>query len=357
MPPSPGATATRSPGWTARNARRWPCSPRRIPGGQSGGSPAGQALMIWAWDGPNLTAFDPGYFQDFWLVPGYAGADGILGDSLVEEKTTVRQVLDNRTLAAMTGPTLGAGAMAAFFRAEDGPVAVTLSDGDVARLVGATIRFTSGAAAGRKLYCTGAFNGGLLSSVISGPVFEDVEAGDEVVIDNRDWLAYCYYHRYQAPPGNPAARQFIVDGRPIYPQRPLFPMTEMRSTTRAGDHTGRFTGKMIIVQNAMDDYAWPHGAVVYATPVREALGDRTDGQLRVWFNDNASHVPGSFLGPATASRLIDYGGSVDQVCVTSSPGWNRAWSLRPPPAITGTSSRPGWICRDRPPGAGGSSRS
>ena len=202
--------------------------------------------------------------------------------------------------------------MAAFFRAEDGPVAVTLSDGDVARLVGATIRFTSGAAAGRKLYCTGAFNGGLLSSVISGPVFEDVEAGDEVVIDNRDWLAYCYYHRYQAPPGNPAARQFIVDGRPIYPQRPLFPMTEMRSTTRAGDHTGRFTGKMIIVQNAMDDYAWPHGAVVYATLVREALGDRTDGQLRVWFNDNASHVPGSFLGPATASRLIDYGGSVDQ---------------------------------------------
>ena len=36
----------------------------------------GQALNIWAWDAPTLLRTDPGYFADFWTVPGYAGAGG-----------------------------------------------------------------------------------------------------------------------------------------------------------------------------------------------------------------------------------------------------------------------------------------
>src|SRR3954451_3510275 len=42
---------------------------------------------------PELMHFDPTYFDDFWTVPGYAGADGELDTALVDEKTTVTQVV------------------------------------------------------------------------------------------------------------------------------------------------------------------------------------------------------------------------------------------------------------------------
>ena len=43
-----------------------------------------QALNIWAWDAPTLLRTDPGYFEDFWSVPGYAGSDDGLAGSVVE---------------------------------------------------------------------------------------------------------------------------------------------------------------------------------------------------------------------------------------------------------------------------------
>ena len=105
-----------------------------------------------------------------------------------------------------------------------------------------------------------------MSSAISGPIYDGVAIGDELVIDNRDWLAFCHYHRHQVRDDNHATHQFVVDGKPVYPQRPPFPMAELRSTTRAGDHSGRFAGKMIVVQNTSDDYAWPHAGHMYGLP-------------------------------------------------------------------------------------------
>src|SRR5204863_5281740 len=126
------------------------------------------------------------------------------------------------------------------------------------------------------------------------------------------FLAFCHYDRHQVRPGHLATLQFTVDGRPMYPQRPPFPMTELRATTRADVHTGRFDGKMIMVHNTVDDYAWPHGAVTYERLVRAHLGDATDSRYRVWFNDNAAHIPGSVFGPPMTSRLVDYFGSVEE---------------------------------------------
>ena len=147
-----------------------------------------------------------------------------------------------------------------------------------------------------------------MSSAISGPIYDGVVEGDELVIDNRDWLAFCHYHRHQVRDDNHATRQFVVDRKPVYPQRPLFPMAELRSTTRAGDHSGRFDGKMIVVQNTRDDYAWPHAGHMYALLVREALGDSFDDQFRLWYNDHAAHLP----APPTSTRLVNYRGSVEQ---------------------------------------------
>ena len=84
-------------------------------------------------------------------------------------------------------------------------------------------------------------------------------------------------------------------------------MTELRSTTRAGDHSGRFAGKMIVVQNTSDDYAWPHAGHMYGRLVGAVLGDSVDKQLRLWFNDHAAHLP----APPTSTRLVNYRGSVE----------------------------------------------
>jgi hypothetical protein len=85
-------------------------------------------------------------------------------------------------------------------------------------------------------------------------------------------------------------------------------MTELRSTTRAGDHSGRFVGKMIVVQNTCDDYAWPHAGHMYALLAREALGDTFDDRFRLWYNDHAAHLPAA----PTSTRLVNYRGSVEQ---------------------------------------------
>ena len=236
----------------------------------------GQALNIWAWDAPTLLRTDPGYFADFWTVPGYAGAGDALAAGVIEEKTQVRQVLTGHELAsAVDVERAGVGRMMSVAGAggADVPMAVVVDGVDEPiRMIGASLTFTSGAAAGRRLYCIGAVGGALMSSAISGPIYDGVAIGDEVVIDNRDWLAFCHYHRHQVRADNHATHQFVIDGKPVYPQRPPFPMAELRSTTRAGDHSGRFAGKMIVVQNTSDDYAWPHAGHMYGLLVRDALG-------------------------------------------------------------------------------------
>ena len=197
------------------------------------------------------------------------------------------------------------------------------------RMIGASLTFTTGAAAGRRLYCIGAVGGTFMSSAISGPIYDGVAIGDELVIDNRDWLAFCHYHRHQVRDDNHATRQFVVDGKPVYPQRPPFPMTELRSTTRAGDHSGRFAGKMIVVQNTSDDYAWPHAGHMYGLLVRDALGDSFDDQFRLWYNDHAAHLPRCTDVDAPGRTTA---GASSRRCATSSSGS----STEPrPPTTTG----------------------
>jgi hypothetical protein len=82
------------------------------------------------------------------------------------------------------------------------------------------------------------------------------------------------------------------------------------------NYTGRFTGKMIVIQNLMDEGAWPNHALYYRRLVEAVLGPDLDDRYRLWFNDHAMH--GGFAGgpdtsrPARSTRIIDYSGSVQQ---------------------------------------------
>ncbi len=120
----------------------------------------GQALNIWAWDAATLLRTDPGYFADFWTVPGYAGTGNALAASVIEEKTHVQRVLTGRELAAAVDvERAGVGRMMAVAGAGGADVAMAIVADGVElpiRTIGASFTFTTGAAAGRRLYCIGA---------------------------------------------------------------------------------------------------------------------------------------------------------------------------------------------------------
>jgi hypothetical protein len=281
-----------------------------------------------------LEKHDPTYIDDFWNVPGYMGADGALATSLVEEKTTVARVATVDDLAA-TGDARGR-MLLVFSGGGSGstPAGVVLDGVDPGVMVGAAMQFVTGAAAGRKLYCTGAVGDLLLGGAGTGERFEGVEPGDEVQVDNREYLAFTYFHRYQVDERAPEYAQFRVDGRPLYPQRERnFARSGLLS---GGTPRGEFTGKMIVVQNAHDAACWPNAAVSYRRAAEHHLGDALGGHYRLWFNEHAAHLPASFnpvgAPPVPTTRLIDYGGSLEQA-LRDLMEWVEHDT--PPPAETG----------------------
>jgi hypothetical protein len=281
-----------------------------------------------------LEEFDPRYVDDFWSVPGYMGADGALATSLVEDKATVAHVVSGAEVAASAART-GEGGLAALFAAAAGdtPVAVVLDGVEPAPLVGAALHIVSGAASGRKLFCVATVGAAVLGAADITERFEDVAPGDEILVDNREYLAYAYFHRYQVRADAPEYRQFQVDGRPVYPQRADFSRSGLLSGANA---TGKFEGKMIVVQNAHDAACWPNAAIAFRREVQAHLGDRLVDQYRLWFNEHAAHLPGS-LNPVSAppvptTRLIDYAGTLEQA-LTDLMAWVEDGVA--PPADTG----------------------
>jgi hypothetical protein len=97
------------------------------------------------------------------------------------------------------------------------------------------------------------------------------EPGDAVVVDNGAWLAYQYYHRCAA-----SRRAAFIGGLP---------------------YTGRYEGKVILIQGTHDHCVTTLGADQYAQQVSDC--DR----FRIWWVDNADHGPP--LTPRLCARLID----------------------------------------------------
>jgi hypothetical protein len=240
---------------------------------------------------------DPSYFEDFWTVPGYAGADDPLhvGERLVEGKAVVRRVVRARDL--------GDDPMAAWLaRRPDAPLGVELDGVESDALFGADLALTTGRAAGRRMRIARVYPSGVLVPFTLGvpELFGDVEPGDEVAFDNRDFVAFCYYHRYvDAGPDSP----FRVDGRAMHP---------VRGSSIQRGLTGRISGRMILCPGAIDSNVFPTDA--YPRMVASALGERTDDHFRVWWMDHASHGPPAVHrpGPEWDTRLIDYTGIVEQ---------------------------------------------
>ena len=191
----------------------------------------------WTWGFAGYRQTDPAYFEDFWKVPGYLGHDDPAGISalVLETDATVTQTVGGAeapTDIAVLAATAGAGR-------DDHKVGIAIDTGlaDRDQLFGATLRFMSGKAAERSVIVSVVSGEFLSTSGEHAPeLFDGVEVGDTVHVDNRDFVAWCHLWRHtlsldlMAPRGQDGERRFLegFDGLRAYTldDEPLFPQAQ-----------------------------------------------------------------------------------------------------------------------------------
>ena len=274
---------------------------------------------------PGVVMADPGYFTDFWTVPGYLGANPpeSLLKARVQHRSTIAQVITAADAGRMK---LDVGRMAGQGRGTADkawqslqeetakiPVAFRLASAapDVDFMGGDLVMLT-GAAAGKAVALRQLAGNVVVPGAADPAVLDGIEPGDEVRVDNSNFLAAQTYHRHQV-----AGRDFPVwdqfrgaDGQPIYPQRPMLLGPLFAAHASGTVQTGKFEGKMIVVASLWDREAFPWQADWYRSRVEEHLGERTDDNFRLWYVDHALHHDGANQEDPT--RTISYLGVLQQ---------------------------------------------
>jgi hypothetical protein len=223
---------------------------------------------------------------------------------------------------AFKGPPEEAGRIVGFRLAQKPPPAYFL---------GGELSVSSGAANGKSLTLNTLNDGVVMLGVVNPRVAASIAAGDEVTVDNSNFLAMETYHRHQVPgPDFPVWDQFRkADGSPVYPQRPMLVGPLFVQTTSGSRMTGRFDGKMIIAASLWDREAMPWQADWYFQRAAKAIGAGADNRLRLYYTDHALHGDGQVNPDPT--RIATYNGVLQQA-LRDVAAWVETGT--PPPAST-----------------------
>jgi hypothetical protein len=282
---------------------------------------------------------DPTYVDDFWSKPGYLGTDpkSSIGAARIRHEASV---------VSMTSgpPPTGLAAMGGALS-----VRIELSSLPAGDLTGADMVILSGDAAGMTVPMSavvGAMVPGAapvralpLSTTPSNTVAVGLGAdpavvarlkvGDKVRIDNSWYLALQTYHRHQVPtPDLYAWNQFRKpDGSPLYPQRKVR-IGPIGAFNGAGSlPSGRFNGKMIVMQALGDIDAIPWQADWYRTKVQQAgLAD----SHRLYYVEHSDHI--GVVSGARSTHLVNYEGALQQI-IRDLTAWVER-GVEPPPATS-----------------------
>jgi hypothetical protein len=206
------------------------------------------------------------------------------------------------------------GAMRAGFYPADAVLAVEV-DGLRGNPLGARVEIVDGAGAGRALYCN-SFVDDVLFADAAGETgiirFAGVLPGDRIRLDNRAFLAFCHYHRHHVAFDEPGYASLLVDGVPMYPQRPAILGSAFVGSAKAAT----YTGKMLWAQHTHDASVWPGAIVPYDRAVREALGDDAAQRWCLRYTEHAENLPPVMIGGSGTSsalaRFVDWRGQVEQ---------------------------------------------
>ncbi len=247
---------------------------------------------------------DAKYFnEDFWNKPGYLGYNptASLKKARIQQRSTIKVGMGNdaAVTAGLTKPLSPTerGTADAAWKAIGGtdggmPVAFQLADAmPEVDFLGGDLIIKSGAAAGKVLQLTKVTGDKVVLGPADPTVLAQIKEGDSVQVDNSNFLAVQTYHRHQVP-----GKEYYVwdqfldnDGKPIYPQRPML-LGPLFTVGAAGVlPTGKFKGKMILLESLWDREAFPWQADWYRSRVKEHLGDSLDNHFRLWYTDHALH--------------------------------------------------------------------
>lgn len=244
---------------------------------------------------------DPKHYETFWVEPGYEGADNdpIVNSLLIEEIVEVEEVLsvtDVRSL--IVEDELDEGLIRNLRFSGEAKVGIKVKCNNPGKYIGCSMQLPNG----RKMYCTHNVEN-ILAALFSRHVMDDVKPGDKVQIDNRRLIAFSHHHRHFVSNRYPEMEQFFIDGNPIY-----------KPSSRSLDYipvpSGKFNGKMIILQNAQDCDASPSSARAYIKSVKEILDKTLDKYFRIYWTENARHIQP--ITPVESTRYIRWGSIVSQ---------------------------------------------
>lgn len=266
---------------------------------------------------------DPTYFEDFWTKPGYLGFDppASLKAARLQFTTTIKAPLSLDQLGArglvqgrIAGQPRddGRGTVDRAWQAlvNDGsarPAAFELSETppDVG-FIGGDMFVLSGEAKGKRIALT-ALQGPVASlGVVDLATIAKLRPGDQVRVDNSNFLAAQTYHRHQVPDTSfkPYDQFRKADGTPIYPQRPML-LGPMFAAGAAGKvPTGRFNGRIIVVGTLLDREAVPWHSDWYRQRFDSIYGADAPNKYRLWFVENALH--GWNEDKSAPTRVVSY---------------------------------------------------
>jgi PKD domain len=287
------------------------------------GQPMGQ-IWLWSSMADDLLVQDGDYFSSFWTKPGYIGFDApqLLEKDRIDFEGTVSRVMTPADFLAEpekwnTGEHKLLMTMVTLMGATSGmdlPMAVEIKGvGDGYRL-GTGVKILTGEASGRQLYCTAFaedifFCDGVAEANLQR--FRGVAVGDKVHVDNKQFLAYCYYSRHHLMPDEQF--DFLrLDGNPIYPSHDV----PVQSSLMGVSYSGQYQGKLLWVHHTHDSSLWPPQGIIYRQAVEQAQGKAGLDRFCLRWTENAEHVPPAFAPSdprrATSTWLVNYQPIIEQ---------------------------------------------
>jgi hypothetical protein len=268
---------------------------------------------------------DNSYFTDFWVKPGYLGSNPTpsLLHSRIQQQAKVKRAISVKEALALglsmwiqTDQNRGTAdaAWQRLLEKEDNlPVAFQLDQTlPTIDFLGGDLFIKSGNGKGKNLFIS-QIKGDIVIFAGGDPnLIRSIQIGDDVQLDNSNFLAAQTYHRHQIPgKGYSVWNQFLdKEGKPLFPQRPM-QLGPLFTRSASGIlPTGGFKGKMILLESLYDREAYPWQADWYVSRAKEFLGDEFDNNFRVWYTDKALH--GDVSEQEYPTRTVSYLGVLQQ---------------------------------------------
>ncbi|MBQ9210866.1 MAG: hypothetical protein IJ153_04130 [Clostridia bacterium] len=277
---------------------------------------------------PGVKRMDPGYFTDFWTKPGYAGSDPESSSSKdhivfhtrvksvhLPEKATERKAEDGLNGVDDAWKKQLADGNGAYLELEE------LPQGDNLYLEGLSMIFESGDAKGANLLMGKMMRysdraGGIVTIGSAygtsdvGETLAKAQPGDEILLDNSDYIAAQSYYRHQVPEDLSfhAWDQFRDEkGNPLTAQRAPFPVPFTGVGVR---QDGDIQGKVINIQALMDESTCPWCADWWRNKIIATKG--SDADHRTYFMERCMHGDVSALGNY---MVVNYVGALRQALI------------------------------------------